>query len=375
MAEGSSRREGRLSATSGSRSGGPAAQTAPEDARPSAAAGWRERLPDALPLFVIGVASFAISYFTFHTLPGSGGSRLPLWSLFSAAGAMVVGGGLAVIVAGGEPPEAPYDSTEVVVLPKVEYAEMLEKLDRLSQYEPGLSPLTYSLRSQRPSPQAVAARPRESVPSGPLDVPTDIGPSPPKGPRQREIPSADLYLEDSSRNAATEPLWTESTEGSKANEVAVAPGSSEPSTSGTTSHGSPTPTGRVEAPRPPQDHTTFERTLHELEAALDSLTAPSVETAPAPPATVRRDPSSPPIPPEPGETLRRPFRSSTSGSRRTVCTTCGTRVEDGRFAARCEVCEESLCAACQLRAEYEGHPRTCARCQGILALAEEDEHP
>ena len=344
---------------------------------PISTSGWRERLPDAMPLFMIGIASFAISYLTFHSFPASGGERLPLWSLFSAAGAMVVGGGAAVVVAGGEPAEPPYDSTDVVVLSKGEYAELTAKLGRLALIESELpsEPATPAVRPSNRARRSDVDHPSASVTRRPLDATPDAVPFQPRQLLKREIPTADSYLEDSPLDPQTQPDWRESQETTKSTEPHTPPRSVEHPTTISSSRQPPITADQTQANgRSPAD-ATFERTLHELEAALGSLKPPSSRPTRAPSNLESRNVSSAPTGPEPSENLGRISQNNGPGRRRTVCTTCGTRVEDGLLAVRCEVCEESLCPSCQLRAEYEGHPRSCARCNGILALAEEDDTP
>lgn len=372
----SNRRRWRLSLPGGSSEGRTTVDPADrEKASQGVTAGWRERLPDATPLFVIGIASFAISYFTFHTLPVSGEPRFPLWSLFSAAGAMVVGGGAAVVIAGGEPDDPPYNSTEVVVLSRGEYAEMVQGLERLTEYEGGPFRAPPSGRPSAWPPTAVAARPTASFVTGPLEATRSPAPTPPLRSRRSEIVDlAWLPAEDAATEPTSEPAWKELPEVPKANEPRDPTGSakvpsldsSSPWTSPAAEHTAPQ--------RPSPIDPTFERTLNELEAALDSLTVSSNEAVATSHVSNKRESSSTTSTQE-TQTLRRRAPPGTTSRHRTVCTTCGSRVEDARVAACCEVCEESLCPTCQLRAEYEGHSHTCARCQGILALAEEDDKP
>ncbi len=300
--------------------------------------GVRERLPDAIPLFAIGAAAFAISYFTFHTAETLGLNRLPIWGLFTATGAVVVAGGLAVVLAGGEEAEAPYGDEDVVVLSRAEYDELVGHGSVTS------SPESWSETPEAtPSPASKAAIPLTDTDALIEEV---LAASQP----ERVAPKSDGAV----------PAWSEQT---SVPTVPLPPAA--PAAAPLPTRPLPHPPG-TPAPAP----AAVERAIEEVEAELESIGAALPRRPePAPAAST----VSPPRRPEGSTSV--PKRSLPPATEllpaRGACTTCGSRIADARGARRCLVCEEPLCANCRIRAEYEGHPEHCARCHGLLSLSED----
>ncbi len=320
-----------------------------------------------MPLFFVGLAAFAISYLAIHFAEGIGSSRLPLWALFAATGTVVLGGGFAVIFAGGEEVEIPFDPDSTVVLARDEYERLLRASERPESWREVLP------AALAESPPTFSASPAESV-SLPPD-PRRIPPVVVSGPATAERTLA----------------------------PAEAPPASRPRTLGTASPVANPPSAALELPagNPPRAVPDVEARIREMTAALDSLVAPLS------PPSKRPDPvpATRPSPERTGSKSTRDPVSSSGGVRdlsalsspatvenastpslmgppprrppvrssRSACTTCGSRIEDARMAPRCQVCEESLCPNCRLRAEWDHHPDLCARCFGLLSLAESGE--
>lgn len=311
---------------------------------PDHPAGWRGRLPDAMPLLVVGAASFAVSYLLLHTAAGLGASHLPVWALFTASGAVVLGGGLAVIVAGGDEPEAPFETEDTVVLSRAEY----ERLREAAETAPDWVEPAPSSSPAAPPPEAAPAPARPSAPATAPGLAGAVGSEPPWSeasvqPRPEPAPAT----------PPTEPLPIPT----------AAP--------------DPAPEKVQPAPDPrPVLPPSVEETIREMTAALDSLVAPP--NLPTRPGTKGSPPQEPgersaiANPPSLGGLGPRTPRPRPRGLS-SACTTCGSRIADVRGAPRCQVCEEPLCSTCRLRAEWEHHPELCARCHGLIALSENEE--
>ncbi len=297
-----------------------------------------------MPLLIVGAASFAVSYLLFHTAAGLGASHLPVWALFTASGAVVLGGGLAVIVAGGDEPEAPFEAEDTVVLSRAEYERLREAADTLPDWEEPAS----SVAPAAPTPEP--ALPPAHIPAT-AAAPVAIGAPGSEPPWSEAL--ARPRPEPTTETAPPEPVPTPT----------VAP--------------APVPERVLPAPeRPPALPPSVEETIREMTAALDSLVAPPNQTTrPTAKGSIPRELAerstvvNSTIPGGLGPRTPRPRPRGLSSA----CTTCGSRIEDVRGAPRCQVCEEPLCSSCRLRAEWEHHPELCARCHGLIALSENEE--
>lgn len=270
--------------------------------------GWRSRLPAALPLFLVGAFSFAVSFLAFRMIV-EGPGHLPVWSLFTATGAILCAGGAAVVVAGGEGPdeESPFfDAERFVLVPRTEYEELRSRSP---------PPPRAAQRAGSPSP----TMPVPTVPAGAsrsADRSWDEGPGGVEAPaRIRSAGDLDKALRE------VESVLASLTESPPPN--------------------APTP----EAPRP-----------------VAPAGSPRSRTARVPPSTGLAAAA-------PSAARRAPDVVAAAG----VCTSCGARIENALSARHCSACDEPMCVACAARADWEGHAELCPRCHGLLVLSHAKE--
>ena len=275
---------------------------------------WHDRIRAALPLFLIGAASFAVSYLSFRMIV-EGPGHLPVWSLFTATGAILCAGGTAVVVAGGEATgeESPFfDVERFVLLPREEYEALRGRtLSSVDEDAPRAD------RSRAPPATEIPIVPPGAVGSETRDW--DESPPSPEAPtRIRSAGDLDQALREVESVLAS---LTDSTAPARP---------TTPTARGTTPGTAPaTPAG-----------------------GSTSLSRDSVRGhSPAP---------------------RGPRESATEAG---VCTSCGARIEQVASARHCSACDEPLCVACAARSDWEGHAELCPRCHGLLALSHASDDP
>jgi len=298
--------------------GGPRATQLPE--RPSKDS-WRGRLPDALPLLVIGAAAFAISYIAFHTAQGIGAGHLPFWTLSTITGAIVTVGAVAIIVAGGEPGDPLRSEEDYVSLPRTEYERLLRS-------------------TQLPSGQTVAGATKFGVRGG-VPVLRDFSDMPREGSQNI----------DERPPSARRPMMPV---------PKVGPAGAEP------------PALRTAAPavsevRPKAlRHRTRRKSWEVIEERGDRLREGGDQlpewsedflvawTEPAPGSDTGAD--------------RGRIRDS---RRKPVCIDCGTEVPAVPSTGKCKVCGEPLCLICRLIAQAEKRIDSCSLCHDLIKSSDE----
>lgn len=306
---------------------------------------WRA----ALPLLLIGVAAFVVAFVVARDLNHAGFGRLPLWGLFAAAGAVVTGGGVTVLVAGREPEDATpfYDPRLYVLVPRERYDHLLERLasarvpavarparEGPSDAEPPWSEAEPAPRrgsrppasTARPAPSRARAAPRSAFSPSPEFLPQV----------DAAIGEMEQLLSELREQGAQEARILGTEPPRSAPRPASAPAAPLPATQGPRP-----PAGRVPPPSAPSPAVSV---------------SPRVSRAPVP---------SPPAP-------KAPDRSSAVLD---ACATCGHALPVPSKARRCSVCGGPLCAACLGRARRAGHPEVCSRCSALLPKSDREDRP
>jgi hypothetical protein len=288
--------------------------------------GMTGRVPDAIPLLLIGIGAFALAVFAHDYRGGVTAGRVPLWSVFTVMGGVVVGGGVTVLVAGGD--------------------------EGFGVADPACDPTARRL-----------ATAWEFGPEFSRPVSDEGSHPPPQGPSGTVPPSVSVLPPDPVR---VEP-W-------------VSP--SAPAGAGSA------PVPSFEARPRLRDRSQTARSLQDVEAALDEIRAVSerASTVPAPVGarsktnwSGSRGPNpvvSPPAtagpvalrPVPPMSTL--PATSPISTSGRVVpsepCQGCGGDLSGPNGGDPCTICSEPLCGNCNRRARVEGHTGVCPNCDRLL---------
>lgn len=273
---------------------------------------WRQRLPDAAPLLLVGIGAFLLAVLARSWNEGLAGSRLPLWSLFTAMGGVVMGGGVTVLVAGGE------EFNELVV----------PACDPTARVMGSPSGAPWPVPEYDEGPAVIAPVPASSVPPSPTSGALPAGFAPaggavrpdataPAGPPRRRDPEG---LEQTIREV--EATLDEILETSQRDPPSRArPG--------------------AKTTRPPKSSAT------PAPATVPKRTSPSPAATP-----VSRPTPLAPVPPVAGPPAR--------------CIGCGAAGAATILSESCSVCGEPLCSACDAKARSEGHALVCPNCDRLL---------
>jgi hypothetical protein len=269
---------------------------------------WRDRLPDALPLLLVGAGALLLALLA-HTLTGGGpvAGRIPLWTAFTAMGGVVFGGGVTVIVAGGDDR---FDEAGLLCDPTARRSVSgwsASSIFAESAYDESSLP--------RPSVSPDRTKPSASAPS----VPSRTGPSVPGSePRRPEV------VEQTIRDVET--ALDEILESAQ---HASPPPVRHPKEVGKRPVGAPSPTAVSRSPTAPKGTRSV---------------APPNRTPPSAPAAMPGRPAEPP----------------------NLCLGCGAAIAGTNTTETCTVCGEPLCRNCELQARGAGHPGVCPNCERLL---------
>ncbi|MCI4367926.1 MAG: hypothetical protein L3K08_09245 [Thermoplasmata archaeon] len=298
------------------RSNGNRASSGDEVEPPRLLQRWRRRLPDAIPLLLVGVGAFLLAVLARSWNEGLAGSRLPLWSLFTAMGGVVFGGGVTVLVAGGD-----------------EFSEL---------GVPACDPTARLMGSPSTSPWPVP-----EYDEGPPERPTATGTAP--------------------ATLAPPPPMSRTPGGG----VAPAAGAVRPDPTAPAG-----PARRRDAAGLEQTIREVEATLDEIletsqrepptrgRSTVKTARPAKSAGAPAPPAAPKRTSPAPLTPPASAPAPLAPVPTETGPPAR--CIGCGAAGAATILSESCSVCGEPLCSACDAKARSEGHALVCPNCDRLL---------
>jgi hypothetical protein len=283
--------------------------------------GWRYRFPDALPLLLVGGAALMLALLA-HAPSGGGplAGRVPLWSAFTAMGGVVLGGGVTILVAGGD--------------------------DRIDPFGMLCDPTARRSLLRRPGGPGLSSFRRAGSEGAPRSGFAPVG-EPPRPPNPR-VPSAD----------PPRPL---------------APAR-------------PVPSAPARRALPLREPGELEKTLREVETALDEIVSAARQAPPEPAARPEVAPRSPPVrpptsgplaasatragpigaatpPPVAGPFAAGPSRPRGSAAR---CVGCGRETAAASPFESCTLCGEPLCQECDRLARAAGHRGLCPNCEELL---------
>ena len=294
-------------------------------------------LRSALPLLIVGAASFVVAFVVARDAGHAGFGHLPLWALFGAIGAVVTGGGVTVLVAGHDPEEGRpfYDPREYVLVPKARYERLISSTPEAPAAAPPVRRSLPAWSESEPAPAPTpAAAPSVPVPAGRGGAPgrTGFAPSPDFLPKVDEAIGEMEHLLDQLRQ-----------ESDREARILGRP-------------------ARVVLPDAPE-----RRSAVPPPPTRASGSPPAAPRAAAPavsaPARARAAPVS--VPPSPRALVP-------SSPEPEACGTCGRSIPATARGRHCSVCGGPMCPACLIRAKRAGHPDVCSRCSPLLPTDPEE---